>query len=155
MSTENITESVDTLIIKQVHYDVTSTLPYEYIEFLPKKFQEKCIEKIKENKESILKQGVDLSKCNIPGISDEIDGMANLTIKEDSKSQKRGGKASGASKKLEKQLEKSENVTKVEKINVNVGLTTKGKRRNITVVSGWIVQASTSKKLPKFLNKNL
>lgn len=81
-----------------VHYCPISTLPYEYIEFLPAKIKEKCIENILKNRDELEELGIDVSNLGL-----NLDGDGQEEEKE--KGQKRGGKALRT-----KQLEKAVNL---------------------------------------------
>jgi len=111
-----------------VFYCPISTMPYEFIEYMPKKIQEKCIANIKKNLGKLEKMGMDPSKW---GLNLEDDG----DDKEEGKSQKRGGKGNKASKQMEKALAAAEG-DKSENANVQVGRSTRGKKKNITIVRG-------------------
>jgi len=111
-----------------VFYCPISTMPYEYIEFMPKKIQEKCIANIKKNMAKLEKMGMNPSGW---GLNLEDGG----DIQEEGKSQKRGGKGNKASKQMEKALAAAEG-DKGENANVKVGRSTRGKKKNITIVRG-------------------
>lgn len=109
-------------------YCPISTMPYEFIEFMPKKIQEKCIANIKKNLAKLEKMGM---KPNTWGLNLEDGG----DIEEEGKSQKRGGKGNKASKQMEKALAAAEG-DKSENASVKVGRSTRGKKKNITIVRG-------------------
>merc|ERR1739848_345482 len=100
-----------------VFYCPISTMPYEFIEFMPKKIQAK-----------LEKMGMDPSSWGL-NLNDDADD------KEEGKSQKRGGKGNKASKQMEKALAAAEG-DKSENANVKVGRSTRGKKKNITIVRG-------------------
>merc|ERR1711976_148967 len=111
-----------------VFYCPISTMPYEFIEFLPKKVQEKCIANIKKNQAKLEKMGMDPNSWGL-----KLDGDGDQ--EEEGKSQKRGGKGNKASKQMEKALAAAEG-DKSENANVKVGRSTRGKKKNITIVRG-------------------
>merc|ERR1711934_613398 len=111
-----------------VFYCPISTMPYEFIEYMPKKIQEKCIANIKKNMAKLEKMGMNPSGW---GLNLEDGG----DIQEEGKSQKRGGKGNKASKQMEKALAAAEG-DKSENANVKVGRSTRGKKKNITIVRG-------------------
>merc|ERR1711920_874938 len=113
----------------QVFYCPISTMPYEFIEFMPKKIQEKCIVNIKKNLAKLEKMGMDPSSWGL-----NLDDKGNEDG-EEAKSQKRGGKGNKASKQMEKALAASEG-DKSENASVKVGRSTRGKKKNITIVRG-------------------
>ena len=75
----------------EVFYCPVSTMPYEFVEFLPKKVQEKCIANIKKNQAKLEKMGMDPNSWGL-----KLDGDGDQ--EEEGKSQKRGGKGNKARK---------------------------------------------------------
>merc|ERR1712066_408847 len=62
----------------QVFYCPISTMPYEFIEFMPKKIQEKCVANIKKNQAKLEKMGMDPSSwgLNLDDKADDGEGEA-------------------------------------------------------------------------------
>merc|ERR1711937_309948 len=107
-------------------------MPYEFVEFLPKKIQEKCVANIKKNLAKLEKMGM---KPHSWGLNlDTSSGKAEEGEGEEGKSQKRGGKGR-ASKQMEKAIKQAEGDQSAD-ASVQVGRSTRGKKKNITIVRG-------------------
>merc|ERR1712062_331503 len=126
-SDEECQEEVITFPEVEVLYCPISTMPYEYVEFLPKKIQEKCVSNIKKNMAKLEKMGMNPASWGLNYDQDDD--------KDEGKSQKRGGKGNKASKQMEKALAAAEG-DKSENASVKVGRSTRGKKKNITIVRG-------------------
>merc|ERR1712183_30966 len=142
--TEQAPES--TLVIKDVFYCPISSLPFEYIEYAPKKVQEKSIDFMIKNIDKLKDRGVNIQNINIPEVleaagielneSQAAKAAANKN-KDNSKAQKRGGKsATIASKKLEKAVAAQDEDGTPTNVSIKVGFQQRGKKKNITLVRG-------------------
>ena len=136
-----------TLIVKNVFYCPISSLPFEYIEYAPKKVQEKSIEYMIKNIEKLKENNVNIANINIPEVLEAAgielnEAQADQAAKnkkdgKDGKAQKRGGKsATIASKKLEKAVAAQDENGTPTNVNIQVGFQQRGKKKNITLVRG-------------------
>merc|ERR1712088_103077 len=101
MSDEEPVAPIGTLEVKDVFYCPISSLPFEYIEYLPKSVQTKCIDYMRNNLDLLKSKNVNLDNINLDitspasgsGDASSKDGAADTEDgKEGGKSQKRGGK---------------------------------------------------------------